>query len=228
VSWNVHYLRNADGVIDPETVAREIERQRPDVVLLQEVSRGWPIGGTLDGVEWLSRRLGMLYVYAPAADRQFGNVIFSRLRITAAEARELPQGAGTMRRSFAAATVELPGGRTVRLYDVHLAHRDQDTPTRLAQVTALLKAWDGRSPAIIAGDFNAPAGSPVIGRLTGAGLTSAQDTTGNGGLLTSPTDRPRHRIDWIFGTPDMAFEDFVRPAARTSDHFPLAVTVHLG
>jgi endonuclease/exonuclease/phosphatase family metal-dependent hydrolase len=228
VSWNVHYLRNADGVIDPEAVARAIERQRPDVVLLQEVSRGWPIGGTLDGVEWLSRRLAMRYVYAPAADRQFGNVILSRLRITAADVGELPQGEGTMRRSYAAASVQLPGGRTVRLYDVHLAHRDQDTPTRLAQLAALLTAWDSRSAAVIAGDFNASPGSVEIAEMTDAGLVSAQDATGNGGLLTSPTDRPRYRIDWIFGTPDVAFEHFVRPAVRTSDHFPLAVTVHLG
>jgi endonuclease/exonuclease/phosphatase family metal-dependent hydrolase len=228
VSWNVHYMRNVGGVIDPEAVALVLERQRPDAVLLQEVSRGWPIGGTLDGVEWLSRRLAMPYVYAPAADRQFGNVILSRLRIAAGGVGELPQGDGTMRRSYAVATVELPSGRTLRLYDVHLAHRDQDTRTRLAQVAALLEDWGASTPAVIAGDFNATPGSAEIAEMTAAGLASAQDATGHSGLLTSPTDRPRYRVDWIFGTPDVAFQDFQRPEVRTSDHYPLAVTVQLG
>jgi endonuclease/exonuclease/phosphatase family metal-dependent hydrolase len=227
MAWNVHYLRNGDGVIDPEAVARAIERQHPDVVLLQEVSRGWPIGGTLDGVEWLAHRLEMPYVYAPAADRQFGNVIFSRLRLVDGAVGELPQGDGTMRRSYAVATVELPSGRRVQLYDVHLAHRDRDTPTRLVQIEELLRGWNSSAPAVIAGDFNAGPGSAEIAKVTDAGLTSAQDATGYGGD-TSPTDRPRCRIDWIFGTSDVAFSRFEILDVRTSDHFPLVTTVHVG
>ncbi|MGH3739553.1 MAG: endonuclease/exonuclease/phosphatase family protein, partial [Micromonosporaceae bacterium] len=228
VSWNLHYFRTADGGIDAEAVAATIEAQKPDVVMLQEVGRGWPIGGGLDGAEWLSRRLAMPYVYAPAADEQFGNLILSRIRIIEAGYGDLPQGESTMRRSYGSATLELPSGRTVRMIDVHLAHREQDTPTRLRQIKTLLDGWDGDAPAVIAGDFNAAPGTPEIKPLTEAGLVSAQDTTGHVGLLTAPTDRPAYRIDWIFGTSDVAFSDFVRPDTRASDHFPLAVTVTLG
>ncbi|MGH3647562.1 MAG: endonuclease/exonuclease/phosphatase family protein, partial [Micromonosporaceae bacterium] len=228
VSWNLHYFRDSEGAIDADAIAAAIEKQRPDVVLLQEVGRGWPIGGGLDGAEWLSRRLAMPYVYAPAADEQFGNLILSRIRILDAEYGELPQGESTMRRSYASATLELPNGRTVRMIDVHLAHREQDTPTRLAQVKTLLDGWDGDAPAVIAGDFNAVPGSKEIVPVGEAGLVSAQDTTGHSGLLTVPTERPARRIDWIFATPDVSFSEFVRPDVRTSDHFPLAVTVTLG
>jgi endonuclease/exonuclease/phosphatase family metal-dependent hydrolase len=216
VSWNIHYARNADGVIDPETIAATIEKQHPDVVMLQEVSRGLPIGGTLDGAEWFSRRLAMPYVYAPAADEQFGNLILSRVRITKAATG-----------SYAKATIELESGRTLDLYDIHLAHDDQ-TPTRLAQLKPLLDTWHSAAPAVIAGDLNAGPGSREVARLHDAGLVSAQDTTGHGGLLTSPTYRPAHRVDWIFGTPDLSFTDFAVPRTTASDHFPLAVTVRLG
>ena len=228
VSWNVRYLRDPNGRMDPEAVAKVIEEQKPDVVLLQEVPRGWPISGGVDGVEWLSRRLAMPYVYAPAADQQFGNLILSRLRITDVETRTLPKGNGSMNRSYAAATVELPNGRTVRLYDVHLAHRDNQTPTRLAQLEVLLDARAEHTPAVVAGDFNSGPGSQEITKVIGTGLVSAQDTTGYGGAATSPTDRPTHRIDWIFGTPDVAFTDFALLRTQTSDHFPLAVTVSIG
>ncbi|MGH3656673.1 MAG: endonuclease/exonuclease/phosphatase family protein, partial [Micromonosporaceae bacterium] len=224
----VHYARNNYGTIDPEALAAAIEKQHADVVMLQEVSRGWPIGGTLDGAEWLSRRLAMPYVYAPAADEQFGNLILSRLRITAADTGELPQGAGTMRRSYATATVELPNGRTVQLYDLHLQHHDEDTPTRLAEIDVLLDAWGSETPAVISGDFNSAPGSKEITKIKETGLVSAQDTTGHSGLRTSPTPRPLHRIDWIFGTSDVAFSNFARPKVTTSDHFPLAVTVRIG
>lgn len=228
VSWNIHYARNPDGVIDPETIAATLEKQRPDVIMLQEVSRGWPIGGTLDGAEWLSRRLAMPYVYAPAADEQFGNLILSRVRITKVATGALPQGTSTMRRSYARATVELESGRTLDLFDLHLAHHDQETPTRLAELKVLLGAWHSKAPAVIAGDLNSGPGSKEVARFHDAGLVSAQDTTGHSGLLTSPTDRPAHRVDWIFGTPDLSFSHFAMPRVTASDHFPLAVTVQLG
>ncbi|MGH3743033.1 MAG: endonuclease/exonuclease/phosphatase family protein, partial [Micromonosporaceae bacterium] len=139
-----------------------------------------------------------------------------------------PRGEGSMNRSYAAATVELSSGRKARLVNVHLTHRESDTATRLAQIKALLKANSRPGPTVIAGDFNSVPGSEEIALLRDAGLVSAQDNTGNGDLLTSPTDRPQHRVDWIFGTPDVHFDDFARPRVTASDHFPLAVTARLG
>jgi hypothetical protein len=48
VSWNVHYGVSAAGTVDPEAIASTIEAQDPDAVLLQEVSRGWVMGGGVD------------------------------------------------------------------------------------------------------------------------------------------------------------------------------------
>ncbi len=228
VTWNLHYGVNNRAAVDPGTIGDVLSAQHPDVVLLQEVSRGWAIGGTTDLAEWLSRRLRMPYVWSPAADGQFGNLILSRLPMSEVDTGGLPQGDGTMRRSYAAATLELEGGRTVRVINAHLQHQDQNTPTRLRELDVVMRRWGGHNPAIIAGDFNSQPGWPEVRKLQDADLLSAQDTTGHAGLLTSPTDRPKYRVDWIFGTSDLSFTDFARPKTQASDHFPLSVEVRLG
>lgn len=56
VSYNIHQAVDVRGHLDPAAVARVIERQDADVVLLQEVGRGWPLSGTMDAGTWLADR----------------------------------------------------------------------------------------------------------------------------------------------------------------------------
>jgi endonuclease/exonuclease/phosphatase family metal-dependent hydrolase len=229
MSWNVMYGRHhLDGTPDPEAVAVAIEATDPDVVLLQEVSRGWPIGGGVDLLEFLSRRLAMPYQWAPAADGLFGNAVLTRLPLTQVEAVRLPFVQGPMERSYLAATLHLDGGRELRLINAHLQHRKENTPTRVVQSQALLAAWDGAPRTVIAGDFNFWPTWMEARLWHTAGLVSAQDVTGHGGEFTVPSHDPDNRVDWIFGTPDLSFSDFVILSGVTSsDHFPLVVTVEL-
>jgi len=227
MSWNVMYGRHhTGGVADPEAVAAAIEAAAPDVVLLQEVSRGWPIGGGVDMLEYLSRRLAMPYRWSPAADGQFGNAVLTRLPMHEVAAARLPFVQGPMERSYLAVTLRLDGDREVRLVNAHLQHRKENTPTRLVQTRALLDAWGGRPATVIAGDFNFWPSWPEAGLWEEAGFVSAQDATGHGGEFTVPSDAPDNRVDWIFGTPDVSFSDFeILTGVRVSDHFPLLVTV---
>jgi endonuclease/exonuclease/phosphatase family metal-dependent hydrolase len=229
MSWNVMYGRHhTGGVPDPESIAAAIEAADPDLVLLQEVSRGWPIGGGVDLLEWLSRRLGMRYEWAPAADGQFGNAVLTRLRYSGVRAARLPFVQGPMQRSYLTATLHLDGGRELRVINAHLQHRKENTPTRLVQIQALLDEWDGAAGTVVAGDFNFWPSWPERRLWEGAGLVSAQDLTGNGAEFTVPSDDPDNRVDWIFGTPDLAFSDFaILDGVISSDHFPLVVTVEL-
>jgi endonuclease/exonuclease/phosphatase family metal-dependent hydrolase len=225
MNYNIHSAVNGEGQLDPEGIARVIQSQRPDVVTLQEVSRGWAIAGTTDLAEWLSHRLHMSYVYAPAADGQFGNVVLSRLPIVASEGVYLPKGAGPMRRSYARAEVDLGSGQSVDVISVHLQHREQNTKTRLTQIAVLIDTWPRARPAVLAGDLNAEPGSPEVAEFESLGLVSAQDVTGHEELPTSPSQGPRVRIDWIFGTNDVGFAEFSIPRTTASDHLPLAVDV---
>ena len=112
MDWNIHSAVNGDGQLDPATIAQEIQRQHPDVVVLQEVARGWLIAGTTDLAEWLSMHVGLPFAWAPAADGQFGNVVLSRLPIASARAVPLPYGVGPQHRSYLRVSLDLGGGKT--------------------------------------------------------------------------------------------------------------------
>jgi endonuclease/exonuclease/phosphatase family metal-dependent hydrolase len=207
-------------------VAATVAAVDPDVLLLQEVGRGWPIGGGVDLLEWLARRLSMRYEWAPAANGQFGNALLTRLPLSNVDAVRLPFGQGPMERSYLAATLHLDSGSALRVFNTHLQHRKENTPTRLAQSEVLLAAWAGQPRTVVAGDFNFWPSWEEADRWLGVGFGSAQDLTGHGAGWTTPSDDPDNRVDWIFGTPDLAFSDFsIRSGAVNSDHLPLVVTV---
>src|SRR5690606_23766111 len=123
VTFNIHSAVDSHGRLDPEQVARVLEEQDAGVVLLQEVSRGWPIGGGLDSVSWLARRLGTEYAYGPAADRQFGNAVLADRPIRSSWSGRMDRGEGPMHRGYVGVEVAA-GGTTLRVWSTHLQHRD--------------------------------------------------------------------------------------------------------
>jgi len=224
VSWNLHYGVASGPGVDLDQVARTIEAEHPDLVTLQEVERGWILGGGADMATYLSNRLGMPFVYAPAADRQFGNVILSTRPLTEVAIHALPYGDGPQQRSAISATVDT-GAVRLRITSVHLQHRAENTPTRQKQIAELVRAEPLSGSAVVAGDFNAEPGWPEIGAMTAAGYQSAQDAVGDPTGLTSPAEAPVERIDWIFGA-GVSWTGFkILGDAHSSDHRGLAVTV---
>ena len=222
LSWNVHYGVNPEGVVDLEHLARAIEQHDPDVVALQEVSRGWILGAGTDAASWLSRRLGMGVVVAPAADRQFGNALLSRAELGDVVVTELPYGEGPQHRSAVTATVHLADGTPVRVSSVHLQHREENTATRLLQLEAVTADLVPTGPSLLAGDLNARPGDPEIATLEGSDWVSALDAVGDPGALTFSTWDPVERIDWVFGR----HVEVTRAEVLThtdSDHFAILV-----
>lgn len=229
VSYNIHGGVSVDGQVDPEATARVIEAQDPDVVVLNEVSRGWTIFGGLDAAEWLGRRLKMPYVFEPAADLRFGNAIFSRLPVIASAAGELPFGAGPQHRSYLSVTFDVRGHAFV-VIGTHLQESGSDPLTRTRQIEVLLDAWGGASPAIVAGDMNMQPGEDDVQLFLDAGLVSVQDQIGDPCQPSSfepKPDKPCDRPDWIFATPDLGLTNFAIVRTDASDHLPLTVTVDL-
>jgi endonuclease/exonuclease/phosphatase family metal-dependent hydrolase len=226
MTWNVAYGTDNDGVVDLEAIAKAVEAQRADVAMLEEVNRGWPIGGGTDMAEWLARRLRMDWVWSPAADGQFGNLLLTRLPLKDVETGRLPYVQPPQQRSYVAATLVLDRSRTLRVIGTHLQHRKENTRTRLAQIDKLLAVAGTAKPTVIAGDLNMWPEWEEPQKLRGAGFVSAQDVTGHGGEFTSPVPAADNRVDWIWGTPDITFADFaIRRDVVVSDHFPLVVTV---
>ena len=225
--YNIHGGVNVDGQVDPEATALAIEAQRPDVVVLNEVARGWPIFGGLDAAEWLSRRLEMPYLFEPAADLQFGNAILSRLPVIASSGGRLPFGEGPQQRSYLSVTVDV-GARELVVIGTHLQESASDPQTRTRQIESLLDAWGGVTPAFVAGDMNMQPGEEDVQLFLDAGLVSVQDAIGDSCEPTAfepKPEKPCDRPDWIFATPDLRLADFVIMRTPASDHLPIAVTV---
>ena len=225
LDWNLHGAVDGEGQVDPEAIARLIETQAPDVVVLQEVARGWPITGTVDMAEWLSRRLQMPYAWAPAADDQFGNVVMSRFRIEEAEVIALPYGEGPQHRSALRVVLDAGFAEPFTVIATHLQNGEHPS-TNGAQIEVLLDTWGGGATTIIAGDMNVQPTQENAALFTDAGLVSAQDVTGHGSSSTARDPNfPGDRVDWIFGSSDLVFSEFSILESEASDHLPVLVTV---
>jgi len=94
------------------------------------------------------------------------------------------------------------------------AHRAEATRREIAMVRTL--AQDG-NPVLLLGDFNER--GEAFCAVTGGGDIGAANGGSAGGACAPPPDAG---IDWIFGTTDIAFSDYLRRqdalVARTTDH----------
>lgn len=139
----------------------------------------------------------------------------------------LPYGDGPKWRSAITGTVRLPGGTPVVVTSAHLQHRDENTPTRLAQLEVLMSADIASSPAaVLTGDFNSEPGWPEIAYVEADGYVSAQDVAGDPAELTFPAWEPEVRIDWMFGT-GVTFTDVRVLPDGGSDYRGILATVHV-
>jgi len=246
VDWNLHYGVSLDGEVSLEQMVADIKRVDPDVLTLQELSRGWVMAGATDMVTYLANALDMRFAFVGAADNQFGNAILWKgsVPMSSVERTELDFGQGPQHRSAISSTFSV-SGQWLTVVSTHLQHRAENTPTRLSQIADMFAGLPLRSHTVIAGDFNAEPGSPEVVELTRRGFGSAfdalisddsatssatdatdatdataNDSSGTGAPFTFPANAPETRIDWIFGSNVEFLDSRVLPSAA-SDHLPL-------
>lgn len=237
VEWNVRQAVTDNGQLDPEGVARALlAGGPPDVVVLAEVARGWPMSGDLDLASWLSRRLGLDFVWAGAADQQFGNVVLSRLSIISSTVTRLPVAGDSQGRSVLRAELALGDGDTLTILATHLQHRNNTASmsARMAELRTIVDLWAGAPRTILVGDLNPrqgdePAFPPRIPRdfaeirvILDAGFTTAQNLD----RCELPTSN-RNCSDFIFVTPDLHETAIDVAASSLSDHRPVTTMISL-
>ena len=227
MSYNVHQGFDVDGRYAIERMAEVIEAESPDIIALQEVSRGWVVNGSVDMLVWLSQRLGMDYVWGPAADSVWGNALLSRFPIIAFENYPMPNNdAIRLDRGFLTARVDLGGGEVLDVVSTHFHAGSADSAIRVPQAMAVLEVVDPERTTVLIGDLNAPPGDPEMLLLERAGLNDAfvvSGATGEG--FTYRADRPRRRIDYVWLSPDLQARAFSTYDSRASDHFAVTVTI---
>lgn len=218
MTYNIQSGFSRDHVFDLERTAQTIELNDPDIVVLQEVSRGWLVTSGVDEVLWLSQRLGMPFYFGAASDDGlWGNAILTKAPVSDEEARKFRSSAN-LRRSVLGVTVETKDGPPLRVLATHLDNPGGAGQVRLEQVEQLLAFWNQQIPAIIAGDFNATPDSDVVQRLRRAGFNDRGDLIGD-----ATTSEDNRRIDYIFTTAGLTVTDVRIDPVWTSDHLPVTM-----
>ena len=222
MTYNIHQGFDAHGRHGMEALAQIIEAQDPDIVALQEVSRGWLINGSVDTLVWLSQRLGMAYVFGPAADQVWGNAVLSRLPIRRAGNHRMPNNDDiVMDRGFLMLEVDVGGGETLEVLATHFhnGEEEEDAAARLPQSLAVLEAADSDRTMVLLGDLNASPHHPEMLLIADAGFVDAFVLAGPpGDGYTWLSDELEQRIDYVWTSPDLRVTDFAMPMSIASDH----------
>lgn len=222
MTYNIQAGFSRDDHWDLEAQARIIEAADPDIVMLQEVGRGWMVLGGADQLLWLSERLDMPYVWGPASDDDlWGNAILSRLPVTN-EFLVKYDSTENLKRSAVGALVESEVS-LVSAIATHLDNPSNAGSARLEQVGQLLPLWDRATPTVIGGDFNATADSDVVQILTDEGLIDAAGALG----VETTTSHDDRRIDYIFVSDNFEILSIDVPDTTASDHKPVVATLRL-
>ena len=181
MTYNLHQGFDVHGRHGLEDLARVIEAEDPDIVALQEVSRGWVVNGSVDMLVWLSQRLEMDYAWGPAVDPLWGNAVLSRLPIVSYQNHEMPNNDEVRAdRAFLKVEIDVGGGETIDVVATHFHSGDEaeDSAIRIPQAAAVLEAVDVGRTTILLGDFNAHPDHPEMRLIADAGFNDALVASG--------------------------------------------------
>jgi endonuclease/exonuclease/phosphatase family metal-dependent hydrolase len=224
VTFNIHSARAENGSVQLDTIAAELARWAPDVVLLQEVDRGRAWSGRIDMPAVLADRLDMTWAFGANVVRsptnQYGTAILSRFPIESFRNTALPAPRGTQQRGLLHAIIDVRGV-PVSVYDTHL--ENTSGTARLQQIRAIVPVVraDPR-PRLLGGDLNSSPASSVLD-IARSVLADTWTSVGAGPSMTAPAGNPRVRIDYLLYADGAGVtltpERMERLPSAVSDHF---------
>jgi endonuclease/exonuclease/phosphatase family metal-dependent hydrolase len=223
VAYNIRMGFGLDGTFDPEAAARAVRRERPDVVVLSEVDRAWLLNGGHDTLDVLARKLGMRYLFAPAADPVWGDAVLTNLPVTARETVRLTAD-GAPTGAQALGVVVRVGGREIAVVSTHIQPPPGRKPlVQVREISAFATRFGGDRPTVVAGDLNIEPGDESMRAFDAAGYGDALAAFRP--LRTFPADRPTKEIDHVLVRGGLTASEPSVGTTTASDHAPLAVTL---
>ena len=232
MTYNIHVGIGMDKKLNLARVAEVINRERPDLVGLQEVDRGVERTGRRDQIAELARLTKMEYAFAPNLQFQgghYGVAVLSRHPIMELDHRRFEHLREAERRGFVRVAVRV-GGRLINFVTTHLDYQHADN--RLYETRQLLAALsDIETPLVVVGDFNdEPSGDSY--KLMTEKFADGWAETGKGATRDGPTfpaDKPTKTIDYVFYRRDAGTRARNAKVTNTlaSDHLPLVVQVEI-
>jgi endonuclease/exonuclease/phosphatase family metal-dependent hydrolase len=218
MTYNIHQGFNAGQVPSLDQLVDVISRESPDVLLLQEVVRGWMIDEQHDSLSVLAERLGMPYVFGPNIGDLYGNAILSRFPMTDVKRVHFAVQPSIRHQPRGAVGVRIA---EVVIVTTHLDEIADSSSIRQEQIRTILREWDGEQVAIIAGDMNAEPGDLEMQFFSEAGYGDLAEPAGP---TTTMSDPPK-RIDYIWGIGVIGSNPHTVMALGASDHRAVVVNV---
>jgi len=218
MTYNVHQGFDARGIPSLDALTETIARESPDVLVLQEVVRGWVIDEQHDVLSVLAERLGMQYVWQGNIGDLYGNAILSRMPMTDVRRASYAKEPAVRHQQRGALMARISG---VLVIVTHLDEHADDVRQR--QVRELLGAWDAASPAVIAGDLNASPDSVEMDLLAQSGFSDLALQAG-ANEATFPSGKPEFRIDYVWGI-GVSGSQAHTVVSTASDHRAVVVNV---
>jgi endonuclease/exonuclease/phosphatase family metal-dependent hydrolase len=189
-----------------EALARMIEAEGADVVLLQEAVRT----SDLSVDHWLSERLGMSSLYSRANGHEGaigfeeGVAIFARFPMASSRVRRLePRLNRYVNRLALGAEIVTPFGN-LWAFSVHLGMLQAHNASQVGDLREWVSTVAGDSSAVIGGDFNAPEHAPQIVDTRRNWLDTFRHIHPHADGTTHELRWPwgkairRHRLDYLF------------------------------
>jgi endonuclease/exonuclease/phosphatase family metal-dependent hydrolase len=191
-------------------IEQEIQKEQPDIVILQEVPWRWQLGGS--AAAHLAGAAGMNWLYLRSNGNRWtilfeeGEAILSRYPLEDTAFSQLEPRAGFFEhRMLLTARAITPQG-ALRIFATHLTTGPDDVKSQqTASLENFVNQFPGE-PALIGGDFNASPGQPQIKLLSQHWIDSYYElhpedpgfTCCVESGLTNPDQSMTRRIDYLF------------------------------
>lgn len=229
MTYNIHVGIGMDKKLDLQRIADVINRERPDLVGLQEVDRGVRRTEGKDEIAELAALTQMSFAFAPNLDYQggkYGVAILSRWPIKNTVHRMFENKREAERRGMLQTEIELDKRRTITFVTTHLDYQFEDG--RLFETEQLMSFLsDVKGPLIVVADLNdIPDGSAyklMRTKFDDAWVTSRAKGDG----FSYPADKPVKRIDHIFYRERVRARKAWVVATLASDHIPVVAELHI-
>jgi len=242
MTYNVHSCRGLDGRVNPERIAKVIEKYSPDIVALQELDVNRRKSGHIDQPLIIANYLRMRCHFQPAIaieGEHYGIAVLSRYPFDIVKAEHLSQPKKFLNmlhvpvfkhlfepREMIWASIKIEG-REIHFFNTHLGLRSKERELQIK--TILSREWMGaiqdNEPVVFCGDFNAGPKSSVF-ELIGQNLKEAKsDIKRASHRRTIPSRYPLFELDHIFYRGNIHLDSVEIPSTKitkaASDHLPV-------
>jgi len=228
LSWNLHRCEAGVARMEAELISHS-----PDVVFLQEAEVAGDMAAAHELAPRLAQALGGFHVVSARTlglppEQHCDVAILSRWPIRSVAAHSLEPGGWV----YAVEGVISTDAGDLALMSVHthatwrltdIAHVRESTAARRRQIDGLVaRSRDLLNPAVIGGDFNAPAGTQESQAL----LAQLHDLAKRGSVAaTVPAKHPLLRLDYILSNRSGAALDYRVVDSLLSDHRPVLAII---